>query len=84
MFSYTVNDFADEEAFEHACGFVERLLKCFCKKELLVDVDGSKIQFYEDDNGQKVKVCNDYEIDAVYIDSEIKMSIEDAREVLLS
>lgn len=75
VFSYTTNNFADEKAFEKACSFVEVLLKHFNKKELLVDVDGSKIQFYEDDSGQMVKVYNDYEIDAVYIDSDVEMCL---------
>ncbi len=75
MFSYAIRNFADEKAFEKACSIVEMLLKRFNKKELLVDVDGSKIQFYEDDSGRMVKVYNDHEIDAVYIDSDVEMCL---------
>ena len=38
----------------------------------MIDVDGSIIRTYNSDNG-KIKVYNDYEVDAVYIDSEINL-----------
>ena len=42
------------------------------KEKLLEDVDGTAIQFYHFDS-KTIKVCNDFEIDAVYVDSEIEL-----------
>lgn len=40
--------------------------------EPIIDVDGSIIQKYASPKGD-IKVCNDYEVDAVYIDSEVNI-----------
>lgn len=58
-------------------------IKVACKKivhgvdnlianEPIIDVDGSTIQKYTSPNGN-IKVSNDYEVDAVYIDSEVNL-----------
>lgn len=40
--------------------------------EPIIDVDGTIIQKYTSPNGN-IMVSNDYEIDAVYIDSEVNL-----------
>ena len=70
MYSYTISKEADEKQFERACGLVESQIQESTKEELLEDVDGTQIQIYKT-NGGKIKVVNDYDVDAVYIDSEI-------------
>ena len=39
---------------------------------MLVDVDGSQIQVYKTPSGEIV-VFNDYEVDAVYVDSDVNL-----------
>ena len=72
MYSYTVSKSADNKAFKKACNAIEGGLSGIKKDNLLVDVDGSAIQIYYA-NGKKIKVVNDYEVDAVYADSEIDL-----------
>ena len=43
------------------------------KKKILIDVDGSLIQIYRIPDGEIV-VYNDYEVGAVYADSDIDLS----------
>ena len=52
---------------------IEKELKPLKKEKLLIDVDGSLIQVYYTDS-KKIKVLNDYEVDAVYIESEKELS----------
>ncbi|MDO5445818.1 MAG: hypothetical protein Q4F31_09400 [Eubacteriales bacterium] len=70
MYSYTVSKTADSLEFNNVCKKIESDLNIIKKDKLLVDVDGSEIQKYTTQDGE-IKVCNDYEIDAVYIDSDI-------------
>ena len=72
MFSYTVEKTASEKAFEKACHLIETHFKGISKEKPLEDVDGTTIQIYRN-GGKKIKVCNDYEVDAVYVDSEIEL-----------
>lgn len=72
MFSYTVSKEADNLAFKNACIDLEKSVKISKKDKLLIDVDGTLIQIYNAD-GKKIKVVNDYEVDAVYIDSDIDL-----------
>jgi hypothetical protein len=44
----------------------------FSSEKPLIDVDGSIIQIYYDDV-KKVEVYNDYEIDAVYVNSDFNL-----------
>ena len=53
------------EAFAHFSKGIE-------KKPILKDVDGTQIQIYNTQDG-KIKVVNDYEVDAVYVDSDVKL-----------
>lgn len=72
MFSYTVKKTASEKAFEKTCRLIETHFKGIGKEKPLEDVDGTTIQIYHN-GGKKIKVCNDYEVDATYIDSEIEL-----------
>lgn len=69
MFNYTVAKEADNKAFLNACAKIEKEVKPLKKEKMLVDVDGSLIQIYYTDN-KKIKVLNDYDVDAVYIETE--------------
>lgn len=73
MFNYTVAKEADNNAFLNACAKIENEFKPLKKEKMFVDVDGSLIQIYYTEN-KKIKVLNDYEVDAVYINSEKELS----------
>lgn len=73
VFSYNVSKNANKEIFDNACLLIEKTLELFEKNRILEDVDGSQIQIYNTSNG-KVKVLNDYEVDAVYVDSEVNLN----------
>lgn len=73
MYSYNIAKNADKKAFDHACALIETGIKDIGKEKVLVDVDGTQIQIYNAPNG-KIKVYNDYEVDAVYIDSEVDLT----------
>lgn len=72
MFKYNIYNMADNNKFKMACNKIERSIKNLNIEKQLVDVDGSMIQIYNSDDG-KIKVYNDYEVDAVYIDSEVNL-----------
>lgn len=72
MYTYNIAKIADEKAFVHACSLIESKFKGLTKEKLLNDVDGTQIQIYTSRTG-KIKVINDYEVDAVYIDSDIDL-----------
>lgn len=69
MFSYNISKNANLKAFVSTCALIESKVKDFTKEKLLEDVDGTQIQIYNSSEG-KIKVFNDYEVDAVYVDSE--------------
>ena len=72
MFSYTVEKSASKQSFEMVCRLIESHFIGIVKEKLLEDVDGTAIQSYYFD-GKTIKVCNDFEVDAVYVDSEIEL-----------
>lgn len=72
MFSYTVEKNASKQTFEMVCRLIESHFTGIVKEKLLEGVDGTAIQFYHFDS-KTIKVCNDFEIDAVYVDSEIEL-----------
>jgi hypothetical protein len=72
MFSYNIAKNADQKAFNRVCSVIEANVKGIVKKPVLNDVDGTQIQIYDTHDG-RIKVVNDYEVDAVYIDSDIKL-----------
>lgn len=73
MFTYNISKNANSKAFKRACSAIESSMKGIDKEELIEDVDGTQIQIYNTKNG-KIKVFNDYEVDAVYADSEVNLS----------
>ena len=73
VFSYNIAKTADSEAFKKICNTIDSKMKDNKKEQLLVDVDGTQIQIYNSSAG-KIKVYNDYEVDAVYIDSDMDLS----------
>lgn len=72
MFSYNIAKNADNKAFEDICTLIESKVTNIKKEKVLEDVEGTQIQIYNASGG-KIKVYNDYEVDAVYIDSEIDL-----------
>lgn len=72
MYSYTVAKVASEKEFAKACNLIESHFKGIGKEKILEDVDGSAVQIYHKGKAC-IKVCNDYEVDAVYVDSEIEL-----------
>lgn len=73
MYSYTVAKAASEKEFEKVCRLIESHFKGISKDKILEDVDGSSIQIYHKGKAS-IKVFNDYEVDAVYVDSEIELN----------
>lgn len=73
MYSYNIAKKADRLAFENACTAIEKKVPGIKKEDLLTDVDGTQIQIYSLDDG-KIKIVNDYEVDAVYADSDVDIS----------
>lgn len=72
MYKYNIHKNADEEKFNSVCNKIESTVEGLHKEETIMEVDGSAIQIYKK-NGKSIKVFNDYEVDAVYIDSEINI-----------
>lgn len=71
--SYTTSLTADNTEFRKTCTVIEGNVKGIKKGTLLVDVDGTMIQTYNA-SGKEIKVFNDYDVDAVYVDSEIDLT----------
>ena len=69
MFTYNISKNADVKAFDNTCALIEENFKDIKKRKLLEDVDGTQIQIFDSPEG-KIKVFNDYEVGAVYVDSE--------------
>ena len=72
MFSYNVYPEVNEKKFYEACKKIENELVNIVKEDILEDVDSSLIQIYKTPAGE-IKVFNDYEVDAVYIDSQVEI-----------
>ena len=72
MFKYTVYKNADNKKFKEVCENIKKSIPNLKVDEPLIDVDGSVIQKYTNAEGC-INVYNDYEVDAVYIDSEINL-----------
>ena len=73
MFTYNISKEASNKEFKSACSAIEAKLKGIEKEKMITDVDGTQIQIYNTKDG-KIKVFNDYEVDAVYVDSEVNLS----------
>lgn len=72
MYEYTVKKNADVKAFNDVCSLVLSKAANSKKEDYLEDVDGSQIMIINSPRG-KIKVYNDYAVDAVYIDSETSL-----------
>ena len=72
MYSYNIAKKANKEIFDNTRSLIESNISGIDKERLIEDVDGTQIQIYNV-NGKKIKVFNDYEVDAVYIDSELEI-----------
>lgn len=72
MNSYTISKVADNNKFREACDVIEKTIKHLNKSDILIDVDGSLLQKYSSQNAS-IKVYNDYDVDAVYVDSDISI-----------
>lgn len=72
MFTYNIAQKADNKAFKDVCNIIENGINNLTKERPLVDVDGTVIQIYLKNN-KRIKVYNDYEVDAVYVDSEMDL-----------
>lgn len=72
MYSYTLAKKIDNQVFKDACNKIEKAFPSAEKGKMLVDVDGSLLQDYSIDD-KKIRVQNDCEVDAVYVDSELDL-----------
>ena len=72
MYSYTISKEPSNELFLKTCKLIESGLQYLEKEKMLIDVDGSCIQKYHIPQGI-IKVCNDFEVYALYIDSDIDL-----------
>lgn len=72
-FDYNIFPDNSPEVFKEACKKIEATLPpTFEKKKLLIDVDGSLIQVYSEED-KEVIVYDDYVIGAVYVNSDIEL-----------
>jgi hypothetical protein len=72
-YDYTVIQENSPEIFKATCSRIEHSFPALKKEELLVDVDGSAIQVYN--NGEtRIVIYDDYEIGAVFVKSDIDLS----------
>lgn len=72
MFEYNVCKEASNKEFKNACNKIEHNINNLSIGEPLVDVDGSLMKIYKNGN-DVIKVFNDYEVDAVWIESTINL-----------
>ena len=71
-YSYNVRPETDEKAFFETCKIIENRLHGLKKEKLLIDVDGTLIQIYYLKD-KKIAVYDDYDVDAVYVDSDVQL-----------
>lgn len=73
MHIYYVSNDADEVLFQELCRFVEDSRPDIIKKAYIEDVDGSVLRVFTTPDGDIV-VINDFEEEAVYVNSDIELS----------
>ena len=73
MYSYNVSNTVNKTCFEAVCRLIENKVCGILNQQTLEDVDGSIVRIYDTAKG-KIKVYNDYYIDAVYIDSDVELN----------
>ena len=72
MYDYTIFPDNSPKEFKKACKMIQKTLPNATPHDLLIDVDGSTIQTFEYE-GQEISVCDDYDVGAVYVISEIDL-----------
>lgn len=72
MYEYTIKKNADKKTFNEFCSLLMTDIKGIEKGGLIDDFDRVQIQSFKTPSGT-IKVYNDYEVDAVYVDAEIKL-----------
>lgn len=75
-FTYNISTVADNQIFIATCNKIETEMEGIKKGKRIIDVDGSILQLYEKD-GKEICVNNDYEVDAVYVESDIAIDLLD-------
>jgi len=78
VFSYTIAKNADSAEFHRICKAIEALFELSSVQPLVEDVDGTLIRIYKTKQGE-ITVVNDCYVDAVYVDSEVEIRIEDIK-----
>ena len=73
MFEYSICTVPDNDIFARQCKAIEQNIPDLQKMELIIDVDGSKIQSYIKD-GKRIDVHNSNYVGAVFINSEIELT----------
>lgn len=71
-FDYNIYPDNSPEAFKRVCGKIEAHFTDLKKENLLVDVDGTTIQRYTR-QGKEIVIFDDYDIGAVFAQSEINL-----------
>lgn len=72
MYEYTIKNYADSKTFNDFCLLLMNDTENIERIQSINDFDRMQIQSFKTPNGA-IKVYNDYEVDAVYVDSEIKL-----------
>lgn len=73
MYEYNLYKEADNKSFYSAVKNVEKSFPNLKKHRLIVDVDGSLIQIFSNEEKEMIKLYNDYETDAVYAISKLNL-----------
>lgn len=71
-FDYTIYPDNSPQKFKEVCEKIEIAFPNAHKRKLLIDVDGSTIQTFTDDN-KDIDIYDDYYIGAVFVKSEINL-----------
>ncbi len=74
MFDYNLFDKINEKVYNDAVTLIEKEFPYYYKERELIDVDSTRIQVFSKDGKSVIKVFNDTNIGAVYINSEIDLS----------
>lgn len=72
MFEYNVSNENSPQAFEHICEKISLAFPKAKRHKLLIDVDGTTIQTFTE-NGKDIDVFDDYEVGAVFVQSQINL-----------
>ncbi len=72
-YDYTINPTNSPEVFKRTCSLIEASFPGMKKDELLIDVDGSTIQIFGEED-HEIIVYDDYDIGAVIVKSDVDLS----------